>query len=602
MGEQQPTSVGKAPEVAGFAELRLLGHGGFSSVYEATDDVLQRKVALKVLKTDTIDDRRFHKECRILASLSEVEGIVSVFQATATLDGRPVIVMRMYLGGTLGGRVRRQGPLGAAEGVKLGAILAAALGTAHLAEIFHRDVKPSNVLFDNSGEPVVSDFGIAVSAVSSGSSETLGSLSPPHAPPERFGDDINTDPVAGDVYSLGSTLYYALAGRCPFGTASDDGGLAALMDRVVTVELPPIERNDVSAGLNAVLHKAMAKEPRERFDSMEGFLTALRSCHPTALSSWTAPSSEVIHAGSVPVAGGISAGELGQARTVEEASDEGTTGDDEPPVDGPRVPGGTESVDQDDAVAGYSTGDGRIADGGVVAGHTRLTRTGLWVLVSLTALAALALGAWSVQRALTTSDRETAERPQDDAAKKSPDGDVSTSTTTTSTTTVEPITSEPIEALAPGGFVTSTESAAALAKCTFTGSGLLAQPLAQDATGGNHLGLAPGTAILTCADTEGFARQGTFILGVDFEQLTYTAGTGGGSGAITWADGATSRINAGVTLLFPEVEFEMSVESGPFVGQSGRAKLVDWEPLMQDGTNTIIGMRFEPTRLEMSGG
>lgn len=398
MSDPQSAVLGGTPTVEGFTDLRLLGHGGFSSVYEATDEVLHRKVALKVIKTEAIDDRRFRKECRILASLSGVEGIVSVFQAAITADGRPVIVMHMYRGGTLAERIRTKGPLGAAEGVKLGAVLAAALGTAHREQIFHRDIKPSNVLFDDLGAPAISDFGIAISSGVGVSSETLGSLSPPHAPPERFGDDFNTDPVAGDVYSLGSTLYYAIAGRCPFGTAADEGGLAALMERVATVELPPIERDDISTELNAVIYKAMAKEPRERFDSMEGFLAALRSCHPTALLSWTAPVSEVIHAGSVPMVPSASSAE-GVTSTAKAASpDERTAGDGGGPVaDSPRAdssaPGGPPDPDQAGAGAGHALGKRRHFVDGVRAGHTWLTRAGLLVLVLVALVAAFVLGA-----------------------------------------------------------------------------------------------------------------------------------------------------------------------------------------------------------------
>lgn len=328
------------PEVEGFSELAPIGHGGFSSVFRARDDVLGRAVALKVLATNQIDDRRFRRECRILASLADTGGIVSVLQATTTADGRPVIVMRLYEGGSLSDRVKAEGPADVGTVIRMGCVLASALGTAHRAGVYHRDVKPDNVLFTRSGDPAIGDFGIAVSPEIGGSSETLGSLSPPHAPPERFSDDRSFDPTAGDIYSLGSTLHYALTGRAPFGTASDEGGLAALMERVCEDPFPPIERDDVGDDLNGALAMAMAKDPRDRFDSMEGLLAVLRGIHPTAMASWTAPYTDVIHVGSVPWSApevGVEASALGESPVADADTPFGAL---EPPPDGS---GGPES-------------------------------------------------------------------------------------------------------------------------------------------------------------------------------------------------------------------------------------------------------------------
>ncbi|NLA34124.1 MAG: protein kinase, partial [Actinobacteria bacterium] len=144
----------------------------------------------------------------------------------------------------------------------------------HRSGVFHRDIKPANLLIGAHGEVAVSDFDIAVLTDRSMSTRTLGSMSPPHAPPERLRGAAGHD-GAGDIWSLASTLFTLLEGRPPFGTAEDPGGLNALVGRVAASPLASSRRADVPRHLWTVLEIALAKDPLDRFASAAEFADAL---------------------------------------------------------------------------------------------------------------------------------------------------------------------------------------------------------------------------------------------------------------------------------------------------------------------------------------
>ena len=262
-----------------FEIVRRIGAGGFSTVYEAVDTQVDGRVALKVLRVDLSDERgreRFEREGRTMGRLREVDGIVSVYRTTYTTDGRPVIVMAYCPKGSLADRLRTDGPLDVERVKVLGTEIASALAVAHAHGIFHRDIKPENVLETQSGHFALSDFGIAAVDGYRGSTETASTLTPPHAPPERFTDTNGHEvSAAGDIYSLGSTLHMLLTGRPPFGTARE-GGIAALAQRVMTDAPAPIDRDGMSPGLAAAIGKALAKDPRDRFVDARAFADALQ--------------------------------------------------------------------------------------------------------------------------------------------------------------------------------------------------------------------------------------------------------------------------------------------------------------------------------------
>jgi len=254
------------PRVEGYTITRVIGTGGFSTVYEATQDDIGSTVALKVLNVSIHDEagaRRLDREYRSMGRLRDQPGIVPVYGTARTSEGNAVIVMAFMPGGSLHDRIRVQGPLPAADVIRIADELATALAAAHEIGIQHRDIKPENVLFDARGNAALSDFGLASIEGTSDASTTAASLSPPHAPPERFLGDGPVDPVAGDVYSLSSTLATCITGRPPFGT-SKDGGIAALILRI-TADVPPaVDAPGIPAALATAIAAGLAKEPNDR--------------------------------------------------------------------------------------------------------------------------------------------------------------------------------------------------------------------------------------------------------------------------------------------------------------------------------------------------
>jgi serine/threonine protein kinase len=153
------------PEKIGRYEIKSeLGRGGMATVYKAYDPRFEREVALKVLPREMMHDEnfrvRFQREAKTIASL-EHAAIVPVYDVGED-DGQPYFVMRCMTGGSLADQIER-GPVSLQEAAKIMNRLGPALDEAHAKGVIHRDLKPGNILFDRTGEPYVSDFGIAKS-------------------------------------------------------------------------------------------------------------------------------------------------------------------------------------------------------------------------------------------------------------------------------------------------------------------------------------------------------------------------------------------------------------------------------------------------------
>lgn len=272
--------VGGAPSwsVDGFDDLREIGRGGSATVYSARQIALDRRVAIKVLHaglTDADSRRRFERECAVLGALADAPGIVAVHAAVFTSDGRGGIVMRL-MEESLAETLQRTGPLDPARVRDIGVAACRGLGYAHDRGIVHRDVKPGNLLVAASGEVAVGDFDIASAGGLASTTVTNDSMSPPHAPPERL-DGRAHGSAAGDIWALGSTLYTLLGDRQPFGTSTSPGGMAGLVQRVLHDPVPPLGRADVPPELEAVLRRALAKDPAERWPDMASMAAALEA-------------------------------------------------------------------------------------------------------------------------------------------------------------------------------------------------------------------------------------------------------------------------------------------------------------------------------------
>ena len=222
-----------APQLKGFTYERLLGSGGFADVYLYEQHLPRRRVAVKVMASDALAQETrdsFVAEANLMAQLAHPY-IVKIHHADIADDGRPYIIMEYCAGANLATRYKTQ-PLTVVEALQTGIRISGAVATAHAAGVLHRDIKPHNVLANDYGWPILTDFGIssvadddAVSttmlsadgaAGATGSTSATGSksvgMSIPWSPPEMFDDDPRPD-TRSDVFSLAATVWTLLAGR-----------------------------------------------------------------------------------------------------------------------------------------------------------------------------------------------------------------------------------------------------------------------------------------------------------------------------------------------------------------------------------------------------
>ena len=256
----------------------IVGTGGMSTVYRAHDQLLERKVALKVLHPHYADDEeyveRFRREARAVAKLSHPH-IVTVIDRGED-DGQQYIVFEYVDGENLKQLVQRTGPLPTRRAIELAIEIADALAFAHENGLVHRDVKPQNVLLTPDGDAKVTDFGIARSLeVEHGMTQTgtvLGTSN--YLSPEQAGGKPTT--TSTDVYSLGVVVYELLTGEVPFPGEN----FVAIAMKHINDPPPDLleQRPDVPLRLAAAVERAMEKDPARRFATMDLFAAELRQC------------------------------------------------------------------------------------------------------------------------------------------------------------------------------------------------------------------------------------------------------------------------------------------------------------------------------------
>ena len=246
--------------------LEKVGNGGMATVYKAKDSVLNRLVAVKVLKdeytTDTEFIRRFNAEAQSAAGLTH-SNIVSVYDVGHELNIY-YIVMELIQGKTLKQIINEDGALPWKWSVNIAIQIASALEAAHKNNIVHRDIKPHNIIITEDGVAKVTDFGIA-KAVSNSTitafGTTIGSVhyfSPEHAK-GGFTD------VKSDLYSLGVVMYEMLTGRVPFDA---DTPVSVALKHMQEKPIEPIKLNpSIPYSVNKIIIKAMQKEPSLRYQS-----------------------------------------------------------------------------------------------------------------------------------------------------------------------------------------------------------------------------------------------------------------------------------------------------------------------------------------------
>lgn len=245
-----------------------LTQGGMGVIFLARDPYIQRQVVVKVLMyKHTLDDiyREFFKrEAEVIAAL-EHPCIVPIYDF-GWHGQQPYIVMRYMAAGSLDDRLKK-GEIKLTEMAHILKRVSEALDAAHAGNIIHRDVKPSNILFDSTGEAFLSDFGIAKSkAISDDEGEWLVGT-PAYMSPEQ----VKGNRVDGrsDIYALGVVLYRLLSGKLPFASEST----TALINMHVELPIPDIRqvKANVPAVWQEVVAKAMAKDPNDRYAAASDF-------------------------------------------------------------------------------------------------------------------------------------------------------------------------------------------------------------------------------------------------------------------------------------------------------------------------------------------
>jgi eukaryotic-like serine/threonine-protein kinase len=257
-------------------------------VWLAHDRELDRAVALK-FRGPRADQLRFEREAHAAAGLSH-PNIVCIFDYGAN-EGRPYLVLEHLPGGTLANRLESKGPLDDFEAHAVAHDIAAALGHAHAAGIVHRDVKPSNVIFDEHGHAKLTDFGISRSShetTMTGAGGFLGTAA--YMAPEQASGETSVGPAA-DVYSFGVILFQMLTGRLPF--EADSPLELALKHRMSPPPAVQTIRPDAPGHLATLVAEALRKEPTARPQDGTSVLNALdgvtQSEIPTEPSAFPAP-------------------------------------------------------------------------------------------------------------------------------------------------------------------------------------------------------------------------------------------------------------------------------------------------------------------------
>ncbi len=257
-----------------YRALKRLGSGGMAEVWCAEDEVLGRRVALKLMGGRFAEDpdfrERFRREAQAAAGLTH-PNIVGVFDRSEW-DGTPYIAMELVDGQTLKELVAERGPLPPNVAVGLTEQILRALGYAHRRGLVHRDIKPQNVIVDPEGQAKVADFGIARAANSTEMTQTGAIVGTVQylSPEQAEGHPVD---ARSDLYSTGIVLYELLTGHPPFdGEAPISVALKQINERPV----PPGQmRPGIPPALEAVVMRSLEKDPALRYQSAEDFIAAL---------------------------------------------------------------------------------------------------------------------------------------------------------------------------------------------------------------------------------------------------------------------------------------------------------------------------------------
>lgn len=257
--------------------IKSIGEGGMANVYLANDTILDRKVAVKVLRGDLSSDdkfiRRFEREALSVSNLSH-PNIVEVYDVGEE-DGSHYIVMEYIDGKTLKQLLKKRESLTLTEVIDIMTQLTDGIAHAHESYIIHRDIKPQNIMIEDDGRVKITDFGIAMALNATQLTQTNSVMGSVHyLPPEQASGKSAT--VKSDIYSLGIMMYELLTGSVPFkGDNAVEIALKHMKDKI-----PSIRKQDPSIpqSVENIILKACAKNPRNRYDSAKEMHEDLVNC------------------------------------------------------------------------------------------------------------------------------------------------------------------------------------------------------------------------------------------------------------------------------------------------------------------------------------
>ena len=262
----------RPPKLPGYDFVQMLGSGATATVYLYNQRMPARPVAVKA-SAKTLDPRAaalFNREANFMAKLSSHPYILPVYGAGVTSDGHGYIVIEYAPGGTYNSIMKARS-MTCEQVLDLGIKLSSALFTAHRSNIIHHDIKPSNILITSQGLPVLGDFGISTDVYD----RTETGFSPPWAPPEVL-QHLTNGSEAADIYSLAATLYAMFVGCSPFQHDYHPRSQSELISLIVNQPLPRLNRPDVPADVEAVLRRALNKDPDQRYYSALEFARAMQ--------------------------------------------------------------------------------------------------------------------------------------------------------------------------------------------------------------------------------------------------------------------------------------------------------------------------------------
>ncbi|WP_240333247.1 serine/threonine-protein kinase [Salinibacter ruber] len=244
----------------------VIGRGGMGTVYRATDQALEKTVALKVIAPHLADDdtfvRRFREEAKALARL-DADGIVDVYTLRETEEAL-FFVMEHVEGPSLETVLRRRGQLEPPQALSLLRQVLTAVGHAHASGVLHRDLKPSNILIDADGQAVITDFGLAKILASdadlTATHDQLGTVA--YMSPEQVKGLQNVD-AASDLFAVGLLAYEVLTGRLPFDRSGSD---FVVQRAIVDASFPPPSTHapEVPPAVEQVVLDLLSKDPAAR--------------------------------------------------------------------------------------------------------------------------------------------------------------------------------------------------------------------------------------------------------------------------------------------------------------------------------------------------